>query len=111
MTRPRLVLAAAMLAGTMMPAAAADWPMRRVYRAPPPAVVAAPAVQPFYLVNQGPEYSGPGIHIVEIGFTDTNLRRNYPFIGRSDGIPVRFRPGDFYGITPDQIETGSIPRR
>jgi hypothetical protein len=44
--------------------------MRRpvIYKAPP-AVVEVWGPQPFYLVNHGPEYSGPGIIITEIGLT------------------------------------------
>jgi len=57
--------------------------MRRpvIYKAPP-AVVEVWGPQPFYLVNHGPEYSGPGIIITEIGLTNTDLRLTDPFIGR-----------------------------
>jgi hypothetical protein len=108
MIRPRIASAAILLTLAAWPATAADWPVRRpmVYQAPPAVYVYAPS--PFYVVNQGPEHSGPGIMIVDLGYTHTDLKRTYPFIGRTDGIPVRFRSSDFYGITPDHIETGSV---
>ena len=66
------------------PATAADLPMgwRRAVSAE------AWVASPYYVVDQGPVFSGPGIMIVEIGITPTHLM-SYPFIGRSDSLARR----------------------
>lgn len=40
-------------------------------------------LEPYFVVDHGPEYSGPGIFISRISWTNTDLQRSYPFIGRS----------------------------
>jgi hypothetical protein len=46
---------------------------------------------PYFVVDQGPEFSGPGITITAITWTDTDLQRAYPFLGRSK--PFHWRHG------------------
>jgi len=38
------------------------------------------APSPWYVVNQGPELSGPGISVAYIGLTKTGVKRHYPFV-------------------------------
>jgi hypothetical protein len=40
-------------------------------------------LEPYFVVDHGPEYSGPGIFINRISWTNTDLQRSYPFIGRA----------------------------
>ena len=35
---------------------------------------------PYYVVNQGPLYSGPGITVGPLVWVNTDVRRNYPFV-------------------------------
>jgi hypothetical protein len=72
-------------------ASAADRPVigPRVIYATPPVVrpyVVAPTVyvQPYFIVNQGPELSGPDISISKLSYVNTDLHRSYPFIGTYD---------------------------
>jgi hypothetical protein len=107
MSRTRIVFAALATLGALGPAVAADLP-------PYPAVVAPPAriatvgtwaaYSPYYIVNQGPELSGPGIMVVGIGITPSGLHRAYPFIGRVDDLTplLAVRP-DYYGDDPTTI--------
>jgi hypothetical protein len=50
------------------------------------APVAYPPRKPYFVVDQGPEFSGPDIVITAITWTDTDQRRKYPFIGRAKPI-------------------------
>jgi len=72
MSLSRIACTAVLSGIAVMPAAAADLSGRYMVHRPRP--------QPFYLVNQGPVLSGPGISIVWIGLTKTGLRRSYPYI-------------------------------
>ena len=101
MIRPH-ILTTALLALSIIPAAAADRPAHApwvgpvtgpavIYAAPP--VVAVPvavphryavrryARAPYFVVDQGPEFSGPNIAITEITWTETDVHRAYPYIG------------------------------
>jgi hypothetical protein len=90
MNRLRVAWTAVFLASSMLPAIAADWPVRPAYAplpayvppAPPPAVAVWPRA-PYYIVNQGPVYSGPAFMILDMGITNTDLRRRYPFVRAS----------------------------
>jgi hypothetical protein len=83
--------AIAIFIGFSSAAGAADRPVigPRVIYATPPVVrpyVVAPAVyvQPYFIVNQGPEFSGPDISISKLSYVNTDLHRSYPFIGTYD---------------------------
>jgi hypothetical protein len=77
MIRSHFAVAAILLGLAVEPAAGADLHHGYFVPAPPPLVEPSP----FYLVDQGPRLSGPGIMITEIGITRTDLRQSYPFIG------------------------------
>ena len=72
MIRLRIVTATVLSVMAVMPAAAADLSGYRGY------YVKAP--QPYYVVNQGPMFSGPGITVTYIGLTWTGVKRAYPFV-------------------------------
>ena len=69
MTRLRTVATASLCLMTVAPAAAAD--LSGYYRKAP---------QPYYVVNQGPVISGPGISVVSVGVTWTGVSERYPFV-------------------------------
>lgn len=103
MTRTATRLAAAFVALSLTPAVAADLyvapahPGPAIVYAPPPYAVPAPAPgyavwgapwfyarplrAPYFLVDQGPEYSGPNITITRLHFVNTDVHRRYPFVG------------------------------
>lgn len=97
MIRPH-ILTTALLVLSVMPAAAADRPARAPWVAPvtgPAVIYAAPPVAvapyryavrhyegaPYFVVDQGPEYSGPNITVTEITWTNTDVHSAYPYIG------------------------------
>jgi hypothetical protein len=97
MIKSRIVCAAVLSALAIVTASAADrpsnWPTF-IGAAPPPE-------SPYYVIDQGPELSGPGIMIVEIRFTNTDMKRAYPFIGTSDDLTRVVVPAtDFFGAAP-----------
>jgi hypothetical protein len=103
MPRTVIRLAAALAGLSLTPAVAADLyvapahPRPAVFYAPPAYAVPAPAAgyavwgapwryaralrTPYFLVDQGPEYSGPNITITRLRFVNTDVRRRYPFVG------------------------------
>ena len=97
MIKSRIVCAAVLSALAIVAASAADRPSSRpsfIDAAPPPE-------SPYYVINPGPELSGPGIMIVEIGLTNTDMKRSYPFVGTSDDLTRVVMPAtDFYGAAP-----------
>lgn len=102
------VTAAVLSAFAMATAAAAD----RLSRSPVFIHAPAPGESPYYVINQGPELSGPGIMIVEIPLTGTDMRRSYPFIGTSDDLtPVVMATTDFYGAAPATYGPPATVRR
>jgi hypothetical protein len=80
------------------PAAAADLPMGWRRAVGTDAWIASP----YYVVDQGPVFSGPGIMIVEIGITPPRLMR-YPFIGRSNNLTRVVPSSDYYTVYPRTI--------
>ena len=100
MIRSLVVFASVLFMSAGTPVAAADWPGGFVMARP-----VGPS--PYYLVNQGPVLSGPGIMIIEIGLTPTDLKRAYPFIGTSDDLTPLVATTDFYGVVPATV----APRR
>lgn len=97
MRRTTVTVAAMLSALSLTPAVAADLyvapaPPPVVY-APPPYPAAVPGYvvwggwslyrphKPYFLVDQGPDYSGPEITVTRLRFVDTDLRRRYPFVG------------------------------
>ena len=112
MIRARIICIAALLALAVTPATAADRPQNSptYIDATAPAAAAAP----FYVVNQGPELSGPGIMITEIGVTRTGVRRSYPFIGTYDDLTRVVAWRDYYGVMPANyapaVKVGPRPR-
>jgi hypothetical protein len=57
----------------------------------PPLVAVVPAVtEPFYIVNQGPDYTGPGIVLVP-GYIEVDTApATYPYVGRDYGSHHRY---------------------
>jgi hypothetical protein len=89
----------AMLGVAILPAAAADRPGTYYVKA------AYVGSAPYYVVDHGPEISGPGIMITEIRLTNTDVRQSYPYI-RSSGDVTRFVPTtDYYGVLPAMLDT------
>jgi hypothetical protein len=80
MTLSRIVSAAVLSGIAIMPAAAADLSSGYI-------VHRRPVASPFYLVNQGPVLSGPGISIIYVGLTRTGVRRAYPYVSRTGSYP------------------------
>ena len=107
MIRLRIAVCAAVLSAlAIATAAAADRPSRGPFFIHAP----APGESPYYVVDQGPELSGPGIMIAEIPLTGTDMRRSYPFVGTADDLtPVVAT--DFYGAAPAVIVPGATVRR
>jgi hypothetical protein len=98
MIRSSVVPVAILCALAVVPAAAADYPYRGPYVDVAP--VNAWAVEPFYVVDQGPQLSGPGIMITHIGLKWTGVRRHYPFVATyQDFARIESRP-DYYGVMP-----------
>jgi hypothetical protein len=100
MNRLRLVCAAA-AAALACPALAADYPGRHA------------AVYwwsgPYYIANQGPEISGPGIVITEIPFTPTGVRRHYPYIRSFRRLPHVVTTTHYYSV-PARLDPSVRPR-
>jgi hypothetical protein len=55
-------------------------------------VVAVPATAPFYVVNEGPIYAGPGIMSVPTTYKKHQSIGAYPYIGRGYGHYHRHDP-------------------
>jgi hypothetical protein len=79
MTLSRLIFTAAISGIAVMPAAAADLGGYYVKHR----VVA----EPYYVVNQGPVLSGPGISVTYIGLSRTGVRRAYPYVRQTRSYP------------------------
>lgn len=80
-----LTACAAILSAFAVPAGAADLAPYSPY----------PWPSPYYVVNQGPVFSGPGIMVIDIGYTVTGLSQPYPFVGPCDASAY-----DDYGTMP-----------
>jgi hypothetical protein len=65
----------------------------------PPRIAAAPAIDgAFYIVNQGPDYTGPGIVLVP-GYVEVDTSpATYPYVGRDYDLRHRYVlvPGGSY---------------
>ena len=96
MIRSRVVHAAVLCGLAILPAAAADRP--GIY------VESYAKWAPYYLVNQGPEISGPGIVVTAIGYTRTHLRRSYPYIVTYDDRTRYVATTDYYGALPATLD-------
>lgn len=81
MNRSRFLWTAVLFGIASMPAAAAD--LGGYYY-----VKKAPS--PWYVVNQGPELSGPGISVAYIGLTKTGVKRHYPYVRPNACVEPRY---------------------
>ncbi|MPZ56415.1 MAG: hypothetical protein GEU91_07925 [Rhizobiales bacterium] len=97
MIRSYIVCVAVLFGLAIMPAGAADPPLSRPFYGEAPPAAEWWIASPYYVVNHGPELSGPGIVITEIGFTNTDLKRSYPFIGTVDDLTPVVVPAGHYG--------------
>ena len=102
MIRLRVVCAAALFGLAILPAAAADRPGTYVE--------AYAGRAPYYVVNHGPEISGPGIMITDIALTGTDLRRSYPYIGTYDDLTKVVSTRDDYTVLPAMLDPSVRPR-
>ena len=93
-------ICAALLGLAILPAAAADRPGTyfEAYRTP------------YYVVNHGPEISGPGIMITDIPLTRTDLRLSYPYIGTHDDLTKVVSTRDYYTVLPATLDPSVRPR-
>jgi hypothetical protein len=92
MIRSYVAFFSVLCALAVTPAAAADLSYG------PHHIPAPPVIQPFYLVDQGPQLSGPGIMIVHIGLKWTGVRRPYPFIRPYDDLTRVVEWSDHSGV-------------
>jgi hypothetical protein len=53
-----------------------------------PVVVAPPPQGPFHIVNQGPDYTGPGIVLVPGPVVIDTAPATYPYVGRDYDYPL-----------------------
>ena len=101
----RVIYALVLCGLSIVPAAAADPPFYRPgYIKAPPAIVEIRAPAPYYVVNHGPEYSGPAIMIVGFRIKDTDLRRSYPFISGYPHYAHVTTMADLYGVLPAALD-------
>jgi len=94
----RLLCTAALSGLTIAPAVGADRSPAAPMVIEGPSPVVGPT--PFYLVDQGPELSGPGIMVVATRMVNTDLHQTYPFIGMSDDLSPLMVTSDYYGVVP-----------
>lgn len=83
MDRFWMITAAALIGFAASSASAADLPLKApkvIYAGPP----ASRASQPYFLVDQGPDLTGPGIRVTRLHIHHDHLRRNYPFVTSLD---------------------------
>jgi hypothetical protein len=105
MIQSRLICAVVLTGLALAPAVAADRPLhQRAYVKAAPVMVETWGPAPYYVVDQGPEYSGPGIMIVAFRIKNTDLRQPYPYVSGHSHHPHFVATTDYYGVLPATLD-------